>query len=100
MGTKDWMTVDEAAKRLGLSSRVVRVLLKSRLLGCRKVGSTGSRYQITETHLQAYLDSCEVAAKPSRKVAVPASPKPKAKPGEFGRAGRDERLDGKPPRFY
>jgi excisionase family DNA binding protein len=88
--TRSWLTVPEAAERLGLGVTAVYDLLRQRRLGCRRVGPNRGRYQITEEHVRAYLESCEVAPReePAREAAPPAAPRAKVKPGL--------RFDGQP----
>jgi excisionase family DNA binding protein len=86
------MTVQEAAREIGLSVDIVYDLCRKGLLPHRRLGPKRGRIWIGPEHIAAYLASCEVT--PETAPAARAAPAPKAAPP--ARAGR---MDGKPNRW-
>jgi excisionase family DNA binding protein len=71
------MTVKEAAEELNLNPSTVYELCAKGRLGHRRIGlrKGSGRIEITEAHLSAYLESCEV--RPDNGAGATRSPKRK-----------------------
>ena len=54
------LTVDEVAERLGTSPRFVRRLISERRIVFVRMGRKGSPVRITETDLEAFVESARV----------------------------------------
>lgn len=79
------MTVNQAAKEIGLSPDAVYSLCAKGLLGHRRVGVRRGRIQILPSHIAAYLASTEV---PTGDKGLPTIDKKKSR--------LTGRLDGQP----
>jgi excisionase family DNA binding protein len=58
--TDKLLTVDEAAERLGTSPRFVRRLISERRIVFVRMGRKGSPVRITESDLEAFIESARV----------------------------------------
>ena len=55
-----WLSVKQAAQRLGIDESTVYRLCRSRKIPHRRLGSGGGRIAFTAEDLSAYLESCQV----------------------------------------
>jgi excisionase family DNA binding protein len=74
-----WHSVKEAAPLVGLSVDAVYVLIESRRLGHRRVGTQKGRgkIQISDEHIAAFHRSCEVPVVMEATPKTRQSPRPK-----------------------
>lgn len=71
MSDRTLMNVQEAAEYLQLSAGTVYSLCADGLLSHCRVGLRRGRIQITKDQCDAYIDACEVPARPPRSTARP-----------------------------
>lgn len=57
----EWLTVPEAAERLGISANTVYLEIASGRLPCLRVGPKGGKIRLTEEDLAVYLEACRRA---------------------------------------
>jgi excisionase family DNA binding protein len=71
----DWLTVAQAAEKLGMNVATLYRLVRARKIRHRRIGNGGGRIVFTEADLTGYLDACLVEIGPEPEAEPVTYPK-------------------------